>query len=484
MQFCLLALIAILASSCKREELKDVLSTETFPNVSLAIQDKVEVAAGTNFTLTSGEVTIPITVNFSGASPKAFTVQLAANTDTVASLVTSGALPVGTVALQEGTFNFPPVVNVAFGVKSVTFDLLVSRSFMERNYGKDLALALKMTDAAKGNSITAGKNATVVLIKTGLAIAADQVHYINFNTSSVLLPVTTFANSGSQDVSIFVPIVLTGLAGPTFTVDVAARPDTVTTLISNGTYPNLQLLDAANYSMPAAKVRFEAGKNNAVVQVVLKRSSLAAAPAGKNLAIALTLRNPSLFQTGTGAGKKTVILTFDPKPFKPYNGTPFIIPAAIGQASVLIPAAQYDFGGEGFAFHDDGNKDGVGDYRSPDKVDVGDYTPRTVVGWTNNNEWLTFSVFIEAAGEYEMNAIIGAPGTNGRYSVLIDDTTNDKANRIHVAEQLTPNQTPGAYGDQKANLSTVTLPQGLHILKFYMNVGAYDVRGLIFTRKK
>jgi len=460
------------------------LSTETFPNVSLAIQDKVEVGEGTNFTLTSGEVTIPITVSFSGASPKAFTVQLSANIDTVASLVTSGVLPVGTVALQEGTFNFPPVVNVAFGVKSVTFDLLVSRSFMERNYGKNLAVAVKMNDAAKGNSITAGKNATVVLIKTGLAIAADQVHYVNFNTPSVLLPVSTFVNSGSQDVSIFVPLILTGLAGPTFTVDVAAIPDTVSTLISNGTYPNLQLLAAANYSMPAAKVRFEAGKNNASVQVVLKRSSLAAAPAGKSLAIALTLKNPSLFQTGAGAGKKTVIVTFDPKPFKPYNGTPFVISGNIGQASAMIPMAQYDFGGEGFAYHDDGGKDGVGDYRSPDGVDVGDYNPRSVVGWTNNNEWLTFSVFIEAAGEYEMNAIIGAPGTNGRYSVLIDDTTNDKAKRIHVAEQLTPNQTPGAYGDQKPNLTTVTLPQGLHILKFYMNVGAYDVRGLIFTRKK
>ncbi|MBC7416909.1 MAG: hypothetical protein H7325_01980 [Pedobacter sp.] len=193
---------------------------------------------------------------------------------------------------------------------------------------------------------------------------------------------------------------------------------------------------------------------------------------GKKVALALTLSNPSKFQIS--ATKKTVVVVFEQDKFRPYTGTPSTISGVIGQASATIFAAYYDMGGEGVAFHDSGGRDG-GDFRRPDEVDIGGNAPEYVVGWTNSGEWLTYSVYVEESGDYEFNAIIGAPGTNGRYSLLMDD--------VDISGILESKQTPGAYGDLRPNLSMVHLTKGNHILKFFMNVGAYDFKGMIFTRK-
>jgi hypothetical protein len=204
----------------------------------------------------------------------------------------------------------------------------------------------------------------------------------------------------------------------------------------------------------------------------------------KKWIIALTLSNPSKYQTS--ATKKSIVVVIDgnnlSRPYigneavqaRPYTGTPFVISGTIGQASEMIPAAIYDLGGEGIAFHDDDGKDGT-TFRPNDKVDVGDYIPRSVVGWTNDNEWLTYTVNVEADGTYELNSIIGSNGNDGKYSIFFDG--------VRITDILPVKGTPGAYGDQQPNYTTVNLKRGRHIFKFYENRATYDVKGWIFTRK-
>lgn len=473
MHFCLLAIIALFVVSCKSEKLSEVIVNEDFPNVSLSLENRIVISNGNNFTLDNNKLTVPVTINFTGSAPKAFTVQVSANTDTIAKLISDGTLSANTVALQTGEFTLPPVVNVAFGVKSVTFDLIVSRTFLEKKYGKDVALAVKMTDPAKGNSIVPAKNTIIVIIKTTEAIAAGAVHYIGFTAagSQFMVPNGNNYSLGSQDMTIPLEISLTGAAGSEFTVDVTANNDTLNTLINNGTLQNTVLIDAKSYGISTPKVNFPPGKNTVSVNLTARISALLAIK-GKKVAIALTLKNPSKYQTSST--KHTIVVVIDPDYFRPYNGAPFVISGTIGQASAPIYAAYYDLGGQGVAYNDDNNRDG-GPFRRPDNVDIGGNNPPYVVGWTNNNEWLTYSVEVEADGEYELNAIIGSPNNNGRYSVFFGD--------VNVTGILASKQTPGAYGDQRPNLSTVQLKKGKHIMKFYMNVGQYDVRGFIFTRK-
>ena len=472
---CLVAAMAILMASCEKEKLSGVIANEKVANVNLSLDNRIEVGSGDNFTLNNDEINIPITINLSDASGTAFNVQVTPNIDTIATLVSSGALAPGTIALADQTFNFPPVIDFAYGVKSTTFNLKVSRSFVERNHDKLLALAVKISGASKGNKVEAGKNAAIIVIDAAAAIAAEDVHYIYFKAAGAPYVVPNGVNYtiGTQDVSIPLELTLAGLAGSDFTVDVAPNDALVTTLINNGTLKNTIVLNSNSYALTNSKIKFLSNENTAKLELTARISEFLK-NTKKKVAIGLLLRNPSKFQLDET--KKSIVVVIDPDHFRPYNGTPFLIKGAIGAVSDMIPAAQYDFGGEGIAFHDTGGKDGVGDYRPNDNVDVGDYTPRSVVGWTSDGEWLTYTVNVEETGEYELNSLIGAPGTNGRYSVFFDD--------VDITGILASAQTPGSYGDQQPNRTTVQLTKGRHIMKFFMNVGAYDVRGWIFTRKK
>jgi hypothetical protein len=485
LHLCLFATGASLFTSCEKEKLDDVLSKEEYGSVAASLATKTEIGTGSTFTLTGGELTVPVTVDFSTATSRAFTIQLAANSDTVANLVTAGTLATGTVAISAGSFSIPTVLNVPIGVSKATFNLVVSRSFLEINYGKTVALAVKMTGPAKGNTIAQGKNVGIITIKTAEAIAADAVHYIGFVANTVLVPEKNNFTIGSLDLIIDLPLSLSGEAGPTFTVDVTKDVFSAEAAIAtNGGPTAAAALPINRYEVGNGKVTFDPSKNTANLQLRTNFSQLMSLTDKKWL-IALTLSNPTKYQTS--ATKKTIIVVIDgnnlSRPYvgneavltRPYTGTPFVISGTIDKASEMIPAAIYDLGGEGVAYHDDGGKDGVGAFRPDDKVDVGDYIPRSVVGWTNDNEWLTYTVNVEADGTYELNSIIGSNGDEGKYSIFFDG--------VRITDILSAKGTPGAYGDQQPNYTTVNLKKGRHIFKFFCNRATYDVKGWIFTRK-
>jgi hypothetical protein len=484
LHFCFLATSAVMFTSCEKEKLDDVLSKEQLGNVEVSVAAKTEIGTGSAFTLTGGELTVPVTVNFSTATAKAFTVQLSANSDTVSTLISAGTLATGTVPISSGSFSLPTVLNVPIGVTSTTFNLVVSRSFLEVNYGKTVALALKMTSPAKGNSLAQGKNVSTITIKTSEAIKAEDVHYIEFPATTLAIPVNNNYRMGSQDLIIDIPVNLTGIAGPTFTVDVAKDANVSQALITSGGITNAAVLPSDRFNIGTGKVIFDPSKNTATMSVSTNFAQLMALTDKKWL-IGLTLSKPTKYQTG--GEKKSIVVVIDAnylsRPFigneitleRPYTGTPFVISGTIGKASEMIPAAIYDLGGEGVAFHDNGGKDGATAFRPNDLVDIGNYIPRSVVGWTGDGEWLTYTVNVEADGTYELNSLIGADGNDGRYTIYFDG--------VAITPLLSAKGTPGTYGDQQPNYTTVNLKKGRHIFKFFMNTARYDVRGWIFTRK-
>jgi len=476
MRVCLLVVITTLIVSCEKEKLTDVLAKENPSAVGLSLDNKIDIGNGNNFSLDNDKLTIPVTIKLSGASGKAFNVQITGNIDTVAKLVTDGVLPAGTIALGDQMYNFPPVVDIPYGVTSTTFDLLVSRTFIERNHDKKMAIAVKISDPSKTNSVDAGKNAVVVLINAAEAIAAEKVHYISFEKGGktpFLVPNGENFSIGSQDITIPLSLSLAGDAGPDFTVDFVRDDAVATELINNGTLKNTVLYTGANFSIPTGKVKFSDGAVKIGTSFLL-RTSEAMGGVNNKKAIGLRLKNPTKFQLD--ANKATMVVVFDPVAFsRPYT-VPFVIKGGIGQVSDMIPAAFYDQGGEGVAYHDNDTKDGVSSFRPGENVDVGNYTPRSVVGWCSTGEWLTYTVNIEADGEYELNTLLGCPDDPGRYSLFMDG--------VAITPVLQGKKTDGDYGNQQPNYSTVQLKKGRHIMKFYEDYGRYDVRGWIFTRKK
>ncbi|NRF37988.1 hypothetical protein [Pedobacter foliorum] len=476
MHLCLLVITTTLMVSCEKEKLSNVLVNEKVNAVDLSLANKIDIGGGNNFSLDNDKLIIPVTVNLSGAAGKAFNVQITGNIDTIPKLITDGVLPAGTIALEEQMFNFPPVLDIAYGVTSATFDLLVSRTFIERNYDKKLAIAVKISGPSKSNKVEAGKGVAVVLIDAAQAIAPDKVHYVSFvggGKTPYLVPNANNFVIGSQDITIPLSLSLVGDAGPDFTVDFVRDDAVATELINNGTLKNTSLYTGPKFSIPVGKLKFADGATKVETSILLNTSEAMGGVNNKK-AIGLRLKNPTKFQLD--ANKATMVVVFDPVAFsRPYT-VPFVIKGGIGQVSDMIPAAFYDQGGEGVAYHDDNGKDGMTSFRPGENVDVGNYNPPSVVGWCNTDEWLTYTVNIEADGEYELNTLLGCPGDDGRYSILMDG--------VAITPVLAGAKTPGSYGDQQPNYSTVQLTKGRHIMKFYENKGAYDVRGWIFTRKK
>ncbi|WP_285008902.1 carbohydrate-binding protein [Pedobacter faecalis] len=459
---------AFLASSCEREKLDDVFADGQFKSVSVSMPKEVVVGTGSNATLSSDALTLPVTVNFDAPTSRAFVVNLSSNVDTIQTLINNNTLPAGTVALGEGDFSLPPVLNVPIGVTSASFDLVIGRSFLERNHGKNVALAVKVTDAAKGNSIKAGQNATVLTIKTGEVMTADDVHLIGFNTPANTMTVSAFTK-GSQDVFVSIPLVLTGEAGSPFTVDVAEAPELIAQIA-----PDHNLIPDADWSIVATNIRFVTNSNVATLEISARRNKLTSVTqGGKKWAVGLKLANPSRYILAEN--KDRLVVVFDPDTFRPYNDAgPFRILGSIGATSPMIVAAEYDYGGQGISYNDDNGKSGDANFRYPDGVDVSaDYNPRTVVGWTNAGEWLTYSVIVEEAGVYEMNMIAGANNADGRYRVQFGSTI--------VADDR-PASNTGGHNNQQPHYTEVTLPAGRHIMRVTWTRGNHDWRGIVFKR--
>ncbi|NJM16952.1 MAG: cellulase family glycosylhydrolase [Bacteroidales bacterium] len=86
----------------------------------------------------------------------------------------------------------------------------------------------------------------------------------------------------------------------------------------------------------------------------------------------------------------------------PYTGTAISLPGT-------VQAENFDKGGEGVAYHDNDASNNGGQYRTSDGVDIescsaGGYN----IGWTNNGEWLEYTVNVASAGSYAVTVSVAS----------------------------------------------------------------------------
>jgi beta-glucanase (GH16 family) len=102
-----------------------------------------------------------------------------------------------------------------------------------------------------------------------------------------------------------------------------------------------------------------------------------------------------------------------PTPAGPFLGAPVPLPG-------VVQAENFDYGGEGVAYHDLDPTNNGGAYRPTEGVDIGgsgdtDGTPS--VGWTGAGEWLNYAVNIAQAGQYTFSARVGYGGVGGNLHI-------------------------------------------------------------------
>ncbi|MBE7175929.1 MAG: DUF1735 domain-containing protein [Mucilaginibacter polytrichastri] len=456
----------LLSPSCKEDDLN--FKTEPAPATTAGIGsgDTAGIAK------TPDHVSIPVVVRLSAPASRAFEINVSANPDTIETLIGNNTLK-DTYLLPAGSYTLPNAVAIPYGTSEVRFNMDVTMTTIEKNFGRKLAMAVRLTNPTKDNKLDPAKSMEIVTINTSELIREEDIHYVGFGKGleNLLYPGTNSYTLDPKSLNIPLNVHLAGAATTFFNVKLAANQDTIAQLIANNTLPNTIALTATDFTIDTAVV-FPTGRNDVSTTLAIKTPVIFRPSNGdKQLAVALQLSNPNkhLLKEET----KTQIVLINPAAFRPYLKTPFRLPENIGQSAVL-KLENYDNGGEGVAYHDNDASNNGGQYRPSEGVDIGGGNGSYQVGWTGDGEWITYSVVIPVSGTYEIATRTGTPNEEpGRFHFELNN--QDVTGTIYSFRS-------GDYSIFVPRRKVVQLTAGSYVLKFYEDRGNYDVKDVTFTR--
>ena len=152
----------------------------------------------------------------------------------------------------------------------------------------------------------------------------------------------------------------------------------------------------------------------------------------------------------------------------PYFGSPVALPGR-------IQAEDFDLGGEGVAYHDASAGNTGGAYRSED-VDLEASTEQGFnVGWMEAGEWIEYTVDIQQAGPYQVDARVASQASGGSFRLLFDGAS--------VGADFSFGAT-GDWQNWTTQTATVNLPAGVSVMRFENLASAgdeYNVNYIDFT---
>ncbi|MGI6520420.1 MAG: carbohydrate-binding protein [Fermentimonas sp.] len=166
---------------------------------------------------------------------------------------------------------------------------------------------------------------------------------------------------------------------------------------------------------------------------------------------------------------------------RPFKG-PHLLSAA---APYLLMAADFDFGGEGNAYHDNEADDRTGqngNYRRSNGDEYGTGVEvegaGVNVGYTNPGEWLIYTVEVQDAGDYLVEAQVAVPNTSGSFHIEVDG--------VNVTGTIGVPNTGGwgvyTWVSTPADKLTINLTKGKHRIKYYFD-GGHNFKALRFTKQ-
>ena len=166
-----------------------------------------------------------------------------------------------------------------------------------------------------------------------------------------------------------------------------------------------------------------------------------------------------------GSSSVTVV-----EPNKPYGGSAAVIPGK-------IEAEDYDEGASGMAYYDQssGNScDKFTNYYRKDDVDLKEISDGVAVGSFPGDEWMAYTVDVQADGEYKVTMRLGEGNDSGSLSVELDES--DVTMKVSVKKL-------GDWGDfEEVKLENVTLKKGLQTMTI-KNTGSWiDVDWIKFEK--
>src|SRR5690606_14499904 len=158
--------------SCKKHDLEDFSLTKTTP---------LTVSAGSiigDIKKDNEKIYFKVRIALSEPATKAFQVGLEVNNDTLQALIDRNLVE-NMAIISPGSYFVPNVAEVAFVVDSASFDVQVSLTEVERQYGKKIGLAIKLIEPSKGNNTNSDNQASIVIIDTEQVIEEGDIRYLS-----------------------------------------------------------------------------------------------------------------------------------------------------------------------------------------------------------------------------------------------------------------------------------------------------------------
>lgn len=135
----------------------------------------LNVTRGSNYSVTSAGVTIPLGISLAGVPGSAFSVKTTVNADTIAALVAAGKLPANTLTLSEGKYLLDTVINFASNKSEVPFELSIPWGIMDENLNNPIAFCITLINPNK--HVLHPVNKTVIVL-IDPSVSLDNNSYI------------------------------------------------------------------------------------------------------------------------------------------------------------------------------------------------------------------------------------------------------------------------------------------------------------------
>ena len=260
---CLLAVLVLMVSGCKETGLEDF--GEGAPKVVMISA----LGQGGAIVKEATSVSIPLDVALSVPAASAFEVELQDSRETIQAMLDNGSLK-DAVLLPAGTYTFPNVLNVPYGIKKASFNVVVNINTLEKNYGKRIAFAVKLNSPSKGNAIEANKETFIIVVDTKDILAADDIRYISIEGANeqgrYMVPTGKNYTISSAGIVIPIKLKLSGNAGgPAFSVKVTLNQDTLGPMLGQLPAPAIPT-NPAVFSIPK-EVKFAANQTEAILNI-------------------------------------------------------------------------------------------------------------------------------------------------------------------------------------------------------------------------
>jgi hypothetical protein len=172
-----------------------------------------------------------------------------------------------------------------------------------------------------------------------------------------------------------------------------------------------------------------------------------------------------------------------------YSGSINDISVVVTSSAVTyVKPGDFDLGGEGVGFHDSNTNHDPGSGGADYRTNLGDYLSAAMdiegsggnIGFTNNGEWLMYTVYVQDEGDYEIDWYISVNGGGAACHIEVDGN----ASPVYILTN-NANWSDWRYYCEREGIAAPVyhLTVGKHKIMYYWNGGDFNYNGLRITHK-